>query len=565
MSLSDWLSNFADSKTGNAIASGLSGYVTGGTAGGIAGALSSVLAGKYSDDGLSEFQNTPTGVTQEKRGTLTSLANIVKSHPAISGAVLGYILDQNKKQKEAASQAQSQLAAQNANMMGGMNQKLTPLNFERKYTGLADIGSYYTYGQGPEKQFYSGNQLPTGYAEGGAVQSPGRQFLDPTVDYEHYGENPEQMFFSRDYGTPNMTQAPAGAGAGGDTGDGGLSSLTDAAKDAKKAYDTYQKYFGQKLEPYTPTTQPMTNPYGNPTYGAPDTIPSAGVEGPASTFASAAAPAAATGAATAYQAYLASQAAQAAGTGLGYIGVQSLPEVVVSAAAPTATSAAAGLGASYLGASEGLAPITSLASAPGYTGAATTGGLSSLGTAASYAAPIILGALAVDSTLTGRDADVAGAHSNSINAVGPGQQQIYIGNGQQALQQGNLILGAGNDRSQGTGQFFQAGSGGNQYLGANDSATLRNWTQMHYGPDNVVDVSDPEMYKQAVTAAQQAAGGVDAEGGGSYYQPTYAASLGLYDIYNRYGGQNGWGTSFMDWVKQIGDVNGNVSGNVWGS
>jgi hypothetical protein len=159
-----------------------------------------------------------------------------------------------------------------------------------------------------------------------------------------------------------------------------------------------------------------------------------------------------------------------------------------------------------------------------------------------------------------------GQHTeDNITDVGPNQSVIKLQSGNSALQEGGVALGAGSSRGQGSGQWFMVPS---------STTTAPNGTQLQAG-------TPLALSSQASQGIQQLMDGKNA------YSPTVTngtpdfsklisaynsnptnatgkstPQLGVVQLYNQYGGQEGWGQSFGDWLNSMWNVAHNVSGNL---
>jgi hypothetical protein len=201
---------------------------------------------------------------------------------------------------------------------------------------------------------------------------------------------------------------------------------------------------------------------------------------------------------------------------------------------------AAGLGA------ETLAPFTPTAGyvAGGSTGLGTTAATGSQltgGGASADAAGSGLGGLAgylpiaaIAAEALGGYGGAFGSHTNELNPS-EGQQVIQLPGGQAALVQGNVAVGGGNDRSQGSGQLFVVGPDG-----------------------SVQGLGEEASYFAHLLAIGKNSGGKALN---DYQRRGMTDSLR--QAFDQHGGEGALG-DFNTWLSNVMAVSKNVTGNVWG-
>jgi len=261
------------------------------------------------------------------------------------------------------------------------------------------------------------------------------------------------------------------------------------------------------------------------------------------------------GAATGVGAFSAAGGAAASGAALPYswaAGAESF-----GAAAGTSLS---GLAAGGTVAAETLAPITSLAAAPGYTGAAAASAGGGAGSAVLAAAPYLIGALAIAAIIGNQGHD-----KNVIGNLVADQKKVQLPNSDyQGVQQGNMVLGAGGDRKKGSGQFYIVDAEGIPRWAGQDGSTLLSYYTRDFAKWTPEDVA---TYSQAMAS-------------GDHSQLTSSMQAALTDMnsgkkanliprlqtyYDQLGGQAALGTDFAGWLTQVGQLGISVTGETWGA
>lgn len=364
----------------------------------------------------------------------------------------------------------------------------------------------------------------------------------------------------------------------------GLGSSYLQGGGAKTLTDLYSKYFGNgnaALDEYTPTVQqqPVPDastadlPYGSavtaaaPAYEA-LTAPAAAAAAPA-----AAAPAAggagfgAAGGGTA-EAANAAMAAEAAGTGAGIggglAGLGAI-EAGANAAALGAGSGLAGAGSALYSATPALSIGSTAAGAGAAEGAA---GGAAAGTGMSGLAATGWGALAA--AVAAIAANNTKAHVNHASEPLPGQEYVNRGDGNGMIAQGNVALGAGNDRSTGSGQFFiknpqtgewtWTGKDGSTLMGKLFAKDFEGWSQ-----DQAKAYTD-FLANQGYTGTY----GQPLPPGMEYAQAAYNQQMKdnipqrIQQYYGQLGGEQGTGMSFADFLAAASQLGITITGNVWG-
>lgn len=247
-------------------------------------------------------------------------------------------------------------------------------------------------------------------------------------------------------------------------------------------------------------------------------------------------------------------AAGSAGAGLG-VGLGSIPS------APAGTVIV----------SEGTPAITGLGGTPVATSTPTAASGGAAGASAINAlGPAATAAMALYILNEGWGDQAYGGHSVTLGQPLSGQYNLPLQSGQAALGAGNIAYGGGNDASQGSGQWFLVDANKNPtWLGADDTKALNSAAQvigarLSSGQDIYGDtpVSDAQlaqmgMSRQGYNEMLNSAGMYSGMTGGGQGQEI----ADLQRIYDKYGGQNGWGTSFDNWANQIAGIYGNASGH----
>jgi hypothetical protein len=216
----------------------------------------------------------------------------------------------------------------------------------------------------------------------------------------------------------------------------------------------------------------------------------------------------------------------------GATGLTELPEVTITAAAPEALSGTAL--ANSIGSDAAASSLDAYSSSLGSTEAGAGG--SSLGAWAGYAAMAGIAAEALGQAF--------GGHNASITNVSDGQTVTKLPSGMYALQQGNLAMGAGTDRSQGSGEFFLMKPDGSvQWLGQDATSSMGTYSQLAAVPKGTAPSRGHAGYDMAQNGMQQ-------------MRPM------MQQIYDQNGGQQAWGVDFDTWLTQVAQVNGNVGGSL---
>jgi hypothetical protein len=197
------------------------------------------------------------------------------------------------------------------------------------------------------------------------------------------------------------------------------------------------------------------------------------------------------------------------------------------------------------------------------SGAAAGGGAASGGISGPAATGIGLGIAA----LAAIAANNTQAHVNGIGTLLPGQSTVPIpGSPQSAAQDGNLALGAGNDRSQGSGQFYLKNpqTGALTWMGTNGSTLMGKLFAKDFAKWT------PEQANAYTEFLSTAKSGDPLPSNMSYASAAYR-KMSASDIPNRIktyygelGGQEGTGMSYQEFLSSAARLGITVTGNVWG-
>lgn len=264
-------------------------------------------------------------------------------------------------------------------------------------------------------------------------------------------------------------------------------------------------------------------------------------------------------------------AAGAAGAGLGaYAGLTSVADIGAAAAASGLAANGAALGAIPAFGASTFGGAAAGAGAAGAAGAAGTGaGTAAAGGAAAGSGMSALAATgwgAVAAAVAAIAANNTQAHVNHAGELLPGQEYANRSDGRGMVAQGNLALGAGNDRSTGTGQFFLknpqtgewtwTGKNGSTLMGKLFAKDFQDWT-----PEQA------NAYAQFLAVADP---GTPLPQGMEYAQPAYQEQSAqniperIKTYFGQLGGEQGTGMTYADFLKSAAQLGITITGNVWG-
>jgi hypothetical protein len=162
------------------------------------------------------------------------------------------------------------------------------------------------------------------------------------------------------------------------------------------------------------------------------------------------------------------------------------------------------------------------------------------------------------------------AHNNTAGELLPGQEHAQRADGTGMIAQGNVALGAGNDRSTGSGQFFLknpqtgewtwTGKDGSTLLGKLFAKQFDGWSQ-----DQAQAYTD-FLAQSGYTGTY----GQPLPEGMEYAQAAYREQMSedvpqrVQQYYSQLGGEEGTGMNYADFLKSVSQLGITVTGNVWG-
>lgn len=242
---------------------------------------------------------------------------------------------------------------------------------------------------------------------------------------------------------------------------------------------------------------------------------------------------------------MASPAFAGAGAGAGAAGAAEAG----AAGAGAAGAAEAGTGAA--GAASAAGAGSGAGAAAGGSAAASGASGSTLAAIGSVALPVaVLGGIAA-----GLIGDMNPSTHDEITQVSGGQTVAKTPGGNSILQQGSVGYGVGGDTSKGSATWYQMGSDGQikQALSQPDSFQL-------IGAGKAIASSpvglQPEVNEFNSIYQYAKDNGIAVS---AYGNTEIGESM---QIYEKYGGQQGWGVDFPTWLTNVAQVAGNVAGNL---